>query len=388
MTTAIQAAVERTLTRGAMVNGGMEPKLTAEEMRELMLRVQEIQTLEHLTDGEVGGIVGYSGPVINQLKKLKYRGDSQKVLKRLRKWLDERAAQDPMTPGLFVRTSIADLILGVCTRATRRQTIGLVITPAGVGKTEALRECARRLGDRCLLLVGGESCNSKTALAWELADRLGVSVPNRSGTAAVVRAVKKRLASLYAGGRAAPITILVDESTSIQPTAINLLRNLHDDPTTRCPLVLADTWRLDAQLHSQRGLPGGYEQLRSRAGAQVRWTVDRPIPLDDVRAVAESVLRSIDVSRRLPAASLRFLHEHVANRFVRDGGRKELVLRDGALRNVMQRLHAAADVAEAVGREPAFSVAELDYVAGLVGHAQEQPEAASPFDAGEMRKAV
>ena len=196
----------------------------------------------------------------------------------------------------------------------------------------------------------------------------------------------------YAGGQAAPITILVDEATAVQPAAVNLLRSLHDDPITRCPLVLADTWRLDAQLHSHRGLPGGYEQLRSRAGAQVQWRTDRPVPIEDVEAVAASVLRSIDVEKRLTRQAVRFLHEQVANRPVRNGGRAALELRDGALRNVMQRLHAVADVAEAVGGEPTFCVAELDYVAGLVGHAQQQPDAGNPFqtadpaDDGQARK--
>jgi len=370
-----------TLARGATVNALHEPDLTVEEMRETVLRVQEVQTLEHLSDADVGGIIGYSPAVWNQVKQHKYRGHAQKVLKRLRKWLDERSTQDPMTPGLFVRTSISDLILGACTRATRRQTIALVVTPSGVGKTLALREYARRLGDRCILLVGGESTNTKTAVAWELADRLGIAVPNRSSTALVYRAVRKRLASRYAGGQAAPITILVDEATAVQPAAVNLLRSLHDDPITRCPLVLADTWRLDAQLHSHRGLPGGYEQLRSRAGAQVQWRTDRPVPIEDVEAVAASVLRSIDVEKRLTRQAVRFLHEQVANRPVRNGGRAALELRDGALRNVMQRLHAVADVAEAVGGEPTFCVAELDYVAGLVGHAQQQPDGGNPFAA-------
>jgi len=350
------------------------------EALELLGRAAEIQTLEEIADEQMGAILGCSRSRWNKIKLRRYSGSVQPVLRRLRRWLDERASQAPMATGEYVATHIGRMIQTVCRRATRRQTIGLVVTPAGCGKTLALADYAGRLADKAVLLAGGEICCAKEALAREIADRLGVHVPARGATAVVYREIRRRLAGLYAGGKAAPVTILLDEATSIRPNAVNMLRNLHDDPACRCPLVLADTWRLDSQLHSARGLPGGYEQLRSRAGAQYRLAVDAEIAREDVEAVAASVLSAIGWRRRLPSSSLTYLHRFVANR-PDATDRNRVHMRDGALRNVMQRLHAAADVAEAAGRPPAFSVAELDAVAELVGHRMQHPGTPDPFAA-------
>ncbi|HUU58041.1 MAG TPA: ATP-binding protein [Phycisphaerae bacterium] len=350
-----------------------------DEATRIIEEVQAYQAVEGVSNKQVSAMIGYSESVWPLVRSHKYTGDTQAVLRKAREFMEQLATQLPMQAGEYVPTSIGRMVLTVCTRATRRNTIGLVVTPAGCGKTLAMREAARRGGDRAVYLAGGEAVHAKTALAWELADRLGVPIPTRGSTAVVYRGLRKRLAGLYAGGRGVPVTILVDEATAMRPDAINLLRSLHDDPTCRTPIVLADTWRLDAQLHSPRGLPGGYEQLRSRAGAQYKLAVDAEIAADDVRAVADAILATLGRTRPLPARSYQYLHRQVANRPA--GGRRGgHVLRDGALRNVMQRLHAVADVCEAIGRPAAWSVAELDAVAEMVGHRPMHPDAASPFE--------
>lgn len=372
-------AALRRLGHGEKMMAARDRDVARQEAREIIRSVCEIQTLESISDQAMAGILAISRAAWNKTRRGTYRGNVQKILKRARAWLAERADQAPIEAGEYVPTSIGRAILTVCTGATRRQTIGLIVTPAGAGKTVALREYARRLGDKAILLAGGEACHAKASIAWELAGALGVAPPKRGSTVVVYQAVRKQLAARYAGGRAAPVTILLDEATSVMPGAVNLLRNLHDDPRCRCPLVLADTWRLDEQLHSARGLPGGYEQLRSRAGRVWRLAVTAEIPAADVRSVADAVLVSMGRRRALPAGSYRYLHERVANRPVREGRSRRLALRDGALRNVMQRLHAVADVAEAAGREARYSVSEMDAVAPLVGQAMQHPAAPDPF---------
>jgi DNA transposition AAA+ family ATPase len=368
-----------TLSLGATRMADRDGEMSRAEMDRVIEQCREVQVLEEISDEDIGRVLRCSASTWNRVKSWKYRGDFKRVLQRARAWLGERATQAPMRTGEYVQTSIARMVMTVCHRATKRNTIGLVVAPAGTGKTLALGEYARQLADKAILLYGGEACHAKAGVAWELAERLGVHCTHRGSTAVVYKAVRKRLAGMYAGGRAAPVTILVDEATAMRPEAINLLRNLHDDPATRTPLVLADTWALDRQLHAARGLPGGYEQLRSRAGAHYLLRADAEISLDDVRLVAESVLATMGEAGRMPAKALQFLHRQVANQSVRMDGRQCLAMRPGALRNVMQRLHAVADVCEAAGREPAWSVAELDGVAALVGLDMANPDTPSPF---------
>ncbi|HUW31123.1 MAG TPA: ATP-binding protein, partial [Planctomycetota bacterium] len=235
-----------------------------------------------------------------------------------------------------------------------------------------------RVGDRAVYLSAGEAASTKSGMLRELADALGVHVGHRATALAIYRDIRQKLADRYAGGKARPVLLIVDEATTLQPAALNMLRNLHDDGRCRLAIVLADTWRLHAELRNARRLPGGYEQLRSRSGAQYIMPADAEISESDVKAVADSVLKSLGHNRELSRASYRYL--------------TDLAERDGGLRNVAHRLHAVHDLAEASGAVATYRVAELDIVAPLVGHACQIPDAENPFEnargaAGSQRAA-
>jgi hypothetical protein len=133
-----------------------------------------------------------------------------------------------------------------------------------------------------------------------------------------------------------------------------------------------DAARVEAAARQARAhefivrLPGGYEQLRSRSGAQYIMQIHEEISAGDVKAVADSVLKSLGHHRELSQASCKYL--------------TALAEADGALRNVVHRLHAVHDLAEASGAAPTYRVAELDIVAPLVGHACQIPDAENPFE--------
>jgi hypothetical protein len=99
---------------------------------------------------------------------------------------------------------------------------------------------------------------------------------------------------------------------------------------------------------------------------------DAEIAEADVKAVADSILKSLGHNRELSRASYKYL--------------TDLAARDGGLRNVVHRLHAAHDMAEASGEPATYRVAELDYAAPVVGHAPQIPDAENPFaDAADAR---
>jgi len=294
----------------------------------------------------------------------KYRGDIDRYLRRAVQWMADRLARAEAPQADYVPTKIGRYIMKVCQRAWSVPTIGVVVTPSGAGKTAALMEYARRRGDRAQYIPAGKAISTMQGLISELAGRLHVPVTTRSTSATLYRSVRDALADYYAAGKGDPFVIIVDEATTLRARAKNMLRNLHDDPAVRCAVVLADTARLNVDLNNRSGR-ALYEQLRSRSGAQFLMTVDEEIAAEDVRAVADSILKSLDCKRALHRDSYKFLHS--------------LAQAEGKLRNVAYRLHAVHDVAGEVGQAPTYSVAELDFVADLVGGKRQLRHEAAPF---------
>ena len=358
---------------GAMEAITEERVFNKQEAAELLRQAGEIQASDKLSDNDLAKILGISRATYSQVKAGKYApGGVQGVYRRIASWLTSRAMKAEAPVGDYVNTRVGRYISAVCQRAWQMPTIGLVITRSGAGKTAALTAFVRRAGDRAYYLSAGEAASTKTGMLRELADALGVHVGHRATSLAIYRDIRQKLADRYAGGKARPVLLIIDEATTLQPAALNMLRNLHDDGRCRLAIVLADTWRLHAELRNTRRLPGGYEQLRGRSGAQYVMGVHEEISAGDVRAVADSVLASLGHKRELSQASYKYL--------------TSLAEMDGALRNVVHRLHAVHDLAEASGAAPTYRVAELDIVAPLVGHAQQIPDAENPFeDAAEAR---
>jgi len=339
---------------------------SSQQRAKILRNIQELIEVRNLSRVEVSRILGCSRSLLSQLLSGKYAGDIDRYLSRAVRWMkdQQRAAESrPDTP--FVKTSIASRILTACQLACDSPCIALVVAPAGVGKTAALREFARRRSDRTEYIQAGEGCSTKTGLALELADRLEIKVLTRSTTPRLLRDIREKLAHFYAGGRGLRYCFLIDEATTMAWSAINLLRNLHDDPATRCAVVLADTWRFDAALHCRSGIAGGNEQLRSRAQATFKMTARQEIPAADVRAVAESILSGLGWHKPLDRAAYAYLHT--------------LARADGKLRNVAGRIHAVAMLARRLGVKADFSAAQIDYVATLVGAECQVKHAAPPF---------
>lgn len=352
-------------------------KLTAAETAAIIERAQAVKASENLSNEAIGRVIGYSSSVVSQvLGRGTYGGDVEEVLRQVRSWLDGRDMRSgrPETP--FVKTRIAAMISAVCTRARNMPTIGMVVTPSGYGKTAAFGDFAARAGAGCVYVQAGEMMSTARGLLIELAMKLNVSMSRAwPSTEQVYREVRGRLAGMYAGGSAASTLIIVDEATTLRPRAINMLRNLHDDPACRPGVVLGDTWRMDAEMKNprRRRITGGYEQLTSRAGAVYRVAHGGEISQADSTAVARSVLKGLGFSGRLEPRAAGLLHA-IANT-------------PGALRNVVHRLQAVHDVAAATDSVPAYTKLELDYVATLVGAECELDHAGLPFGRAAARAA-
>jgi len=326
------------------------------------------QAAHRVGNADMGRVVGCAASTWSQIRGGTYRGDVVKYMTRGRRWLTERLARGDRPDaagGDYVETTVARRILAACQRAWSMPCIARIVTPSGAGKTAALREFCRRRADRAVYLQAGELFSTKTALIRRLAALLRIPPRRKAGGAELYEAVRERLADFYAGGMQTPITVVVDEATTLRPAALNVLRGLHDDPDCRAAVVLADTARLDGELRSRRGIAGGYEQLRSRFGAVYTMTEADAVPLADVRAVAGAVAAGLGHDRPLDRHAVRYL--------------AGLAGRPGRFRNVVHRLWAVHDLAERSGVAPAYDVPQLDFAASLVGMPCEMDHAEVPF---------
>ena len=373
--TALDRMRRVTMDRLERQDGDLSPV----ERKQIIEHMASAQGADDLSDAQLGRIVGYSASVVSQVRAGKYAGDTDAFLRSVRAWLTERASGGAAPTSPYVATRIGQQIQTVCERARRTPCIGLIVTRSGAGKTAALAEYARKLGRLCILVRAGEALNTKAGLLGEIAGQIGVN-GDRSTSAWAYREIRRTLAGMYAGGRGQGVVIVVDEATTLHPTALNLLRNIHDEPDCGAGVVLADTARLDTELSRTGRIAGGYEQLKGRVGANYslvrRDDSIATISGTDVELVADSLLAGLGHKRRLPADSYKFL--------------TRLAAADGGLHNVRHRVLAVHDTAEAAGSTPRYTVAELDYVAPVVRAVCTIINAPNPFvrDGGSAGRAV
>lgn len=340
--------------------------------------LNEWMVADSISNAQMGRLMGCSAGLTSQIRAGTYAGDEDRWLRKAHLLLAERAQKQVQgaVASEYVATSIGRHIMTVCERTCAMPCIGKVILPSGAGKTVALREFARRKGDRAVFLQAGTALSTSSGLLRELAQKLHIQAGNRWTVGTLFMSVRDELAKRYGGGvgNVSPMCIIVDEATTLSGDALNLLRNLHDDEQARIAVILADTWRLDGELHSRHGIAGGYEQLRSRFGAVYCLKPDAEISLADVKLVTDSLLEGLGYKdAKLTPDAYRHLHK--------------LAQGEGKFRNIFHRLHAATAMAESMGAEPTFNVSELDFAGMLCGAECELEHAEAPFRA-PMKKAI
>jgi DNA transposition AAA+ family ATPase len=341
--------------------------LTVGECERIRKEIAEVQAVDHISDAQMAKALDISTATFSQIKNSKYTGTTHRYLKEWRLWLLNRRDAIRMPTQRFVMTSIAGRIISTCEMAADLPCIAMVQTPSGWGKTAALMEVQRRMGRTgAVLLSAGETCRGKRDLLFELAKRLGATVSENFMISEMYNAVRQHLAQRTAANKGRSFLILIDEATTLLPDTISMLRNLHDDEQCHPAIVLADTVsRMTLTFRVRKSVPGGHEQLLSRAKAKyiVNVATDRDsetenpngdiIPIEDVSAVSNACLANLGYKVHLSKNALKYLHG--------------LSKKDGALRNVTARLQGVHYYAVRRNLRTDFSVAQLDYLGHITG---------------------
>lgn len=343
-----------------------EGKVSKEERTQILARIEEIRVAEGHSHAAVAGMISVSASVWSQVRAGNYPGRADRIFCMARQWLAARELCNAAPAATYVPTSDGKRVIIACNHALRMPCIAQIMMPSGGGKTTALMHYAQRMGERCMFIQAGEALSGKRALIGEMARMLGIRITKTELFQEIYKHVRGRLATHYAGGAGVPMMVIVDEATTLLPASLNMLRNFHDDMACRLAVVLADTWRMDSELRcdARRGMKGGYEQLTSRFQAVHRVSPRDEVKLDDVKLIANSILKSLGHTGKLHAESYKFL--------------RNIAQAGGRFHNVQARLHAVDAIAEHVNATPTFSVRELDYVASLVGAEMQMDHSGDP----------
>jgi len=345
-----------------------EGPLSTAESEQVIAEVNRRITAGEITVRDLAAIIACGRTTLSRILHHTYpTGAASKFIRRLRGWLDGKTDKINVPAVDYVPTSIGERIQTICDLAVGIPTIGVICTRSGCGKTSALSHYVQQRGPhRSTYIKAGQAHCTKRSVLARVGAALGIPT-NGVILDRLYESVVGRLAGKYSGGRGEPYLIVIDEATTLRPNALGILRDLHDEPSCLTAIVLADTWRLDAELHSRHGFAGGYEQLTSRAKAKFLMTADEEIPAADVKAVATSLLAGLGFGKkqRLPAGALGYL--------------TKLAAQPGGLRNVVTRLQTVHYLCEAKSYEPTYSVEQLDFTGQMQGAKTEQVYKEIPF---------
>jgi hypothetical protein len=280
---------------------------------EILARVRAELERRGITQSQAAREMGVSPTTLTQLLGGTYPADPARQLERLARWLgmQEQARQQPQMPDApaWVSTPTADRVLAALGYAQMAGDVAVIYGGAGLGKTTAVREYARRYPNVWIATVSPATAGVATSLE-EVCLAVGMrDLPQ--GAARMSRAIIGRIADT--GG-----LLVIDEAQHLTVAALDAIRALHD--ATGVGLALVGNELVYARM------TGGYraaylDRLYSRIGRRVRLA----------RATREDV-------------------ERVAGAFgVRNGALKTLAAigaRPGALRAVVKTLRLAAMMAE------------------------------------------
>lgn len=227
---------------------------------------------QKISQAKAGEAAGYTGSVISQWLSGSYKGDTEAVETAVQAWMERERSRRARRSVAVVETEAIRKITNAITIAHEERDIAVVVGPAGVGKTTALRRYADAHSASCILIEVDESMN-KISIIQELADCLGL---DRKGShTELVRRVHETLADR-------DLVVIIDEADYLNDGALELARRIVNDKG-RSGLVLVGLQRLAFRI---KNLKNDHQQLASRVGVLLE--VEELKPAD-----AEQILKSV-----------------------------------------------------------------------------------------------
>lgn len=239
--------------------------LTPELQAAVLLQLKQFRDETKMSLEEIGRSIDQSGPVLSEVIRGVYSGNTEKVIRKLDAWLTDEAPNKlaavdrKMSRGSkFVMTLVAEEIFDYATAARRKGIMVYFAAPAGVGKTMALQAVAQRtLG--AIYVCCRTKIDSSQAFFRQIWDAMGEPPVRGSYQTLYQRLVRK----LQDTNR----LLLIDQAHKLidrrKDEALLSLGDLHDE--TECPMLLVGTQSVLTYLRDAENIARDpIEQLDSR----------------------------------------------------------------------------------------------------------------------------
>lgn len=227
-----------------------------------------------------------SGALISQILSGKYPSDPGEWLAKIvdatgRASERSRALQIP-----FVETSVMRLVQQACHRAHTTRSFAVISAFVGLGKTDSLREYARKHSN--VIMVEADPEMSPGALLMEICDIAGIVVGIK-GNKVSRGTTSDRFTAIVKTLRGTDSLIVVDEAETLQANSLHYLRRIRDK--AGIGVVLAGTEYLTSLIKPEHGQ---FDQIRSRVNFWPETVTS--LSRDDVTAITTAALGEVDDS--------------------------------------------------------------------------------------------
>jgi len=255
------------------------PDVPKEYNKELYERFIFWRDTSGSSQNRVATMLGRSAAAVSQYIHKKFEGDLEKFEKDVESLLRrEEDLQIPFKDPDFVLTSAAREIWTILQICDESHDAGIVIGPAGIGKTKVLNEYKRQ--NRGTILVTADITIKRVgAILWLISKKLGI-VSCRSNAVLL-----NRIADTLKGSRR---LLIVDETQFLTWEAFEAVRKIYD--CAGIGVVYCGMQRLYSQM---RGGNKAYlfDQIFSRIGPRVHV---KTIRKEDVKLIVDNIYPGLD----------------------------------------------------------------------------------------------
>lgn len=213
--------------------------------------------------------INVSTATLSQYLQGKYNGDVKTLETKIKQFLDREKSRKQTKDFVFIDTSLSQKIQQSCNFAFDTQDMILIVGGSGVGKTEALKQFARKT--EAAIYIECDLTLSPKNILQEIAQQLNIDLEKIKNIFALNSAVLKELNNR-------DVLLIFDEAELLSYKTLETIRRIHDKSGTA--VVLAGMPKLRANL---KGKKGDFLQLFSRIGIVI--DVGSEVPQADLEKV-------------------------------------------------------------------------------------------------------
>jgi DNA transposition AAA+ family ATPase len=225
----------------------------------------------------IAGMLARSAAAISQYINKKYVGDLQKLERDVATLLRREEDYEFITrPKVFCNTLPAKLIWEVFQFCDKGCEMGLVVGPAGIGKTQTCNEY-KRANPKSVLVTADIATRSVGTILRMIAKRVGSTPHGVGSNSALLHAIIDRM-------KHSRRLIIIDEAHFLTWEAFEVVRKIHD--CAEIGIVYVGMERTYNQMKGTDNRAYLYDQIYSRISIKRN---DIRIERDDVKTIAESI---------------------------------------------------------------------------------------------------